>query len=409
MVRNRQVAVEQHPPLWYDRRRDDHERVRRMDANVVAPFYEWPYARSGVDSAWDGLSKFDLTRPNPWYWSRLREFVDHAQQRGLVLFYQQYFQHSILEAGAHYADYPWRTANNINNTGFPEPPIYINDKYILMAPEFYSVVDPNRRELHRTYIRRCLDAFKDQHNVIHAIGEEFTGPLPFVQLWVDTIAQWERENSRRPLVALSVTKDVQDAILADPGRAGAIDIIDVRYWWYPTGPDDAYTPRGGESRAPRGWLGMLRPKPPTFAGVARAVREFRKKFPDKAVIYSARAGEDDAFGWATLVAGGSMADLKGDIDKSLVRALPALSPIDLADGQWGLTDGKGSVLIGSTSDAPVALDLPGVAAEYIRTDIDPRTSKATTSLVRHGGKTELGRRGSGPMIVWLRPKAAGGL
>jgi hypothetical protein len=56
-----------------------------------------------------------------------------ADQKGLLLVNQHYFQHNIIEAGAHYADFPWRTANNINNTGFPEPPPYAGDKRIFMS------------------------------------------------------------------------------------------------------------------------------------------------------------------------------------------------------------------------------------------------------------------------------------
>jgi hypothetical protein len=404
MARNRMVVLEQHPPLWYDRRRDDHERIRRMDGNVVAPFYEWPYARSGVETAWDGLSKFDLTRFNPWYWDRLAEFAELAERRGLVLFHQQYFQHSILEAGAHYADYPWRTANNINHTGFPEPPAYLNDKYIFMAPAFYDVANSHRSGIHQIYIRHCLDSFENRRNVIQAIGEEFTGPLPFVQLWTDTIGEWKREHSRQPLVALGVTKDVQDEILGDARRQGVIDIIDIRYWWYSNSPGDAYMPRGGENRAPRQQLGMYRPKPPTFAGVARAVREYRRKYPGKAVIFSARAGEDDTLGWATLVAGGSMAAIKGVVDESLLRAFADLSPLDLPDGQWAIAGDGGRILLALTSEAPLLVNFPRGEREYVRTDFNPGTSASTSTVVRLGGWTEFRRTGNGPTIVWLRPR-----
>jgi hypothetical protein len=138
MLRRGTVAVEQHPPLWYDRRRDDHERIRRMDGDVVAPFFEWPFARSGQGLAFDGLSKWDLTRPNPFYYSRLREFADIGARQGLVLVNMHYMQHSILEAGAHYADYPWRTANNVNNTPFPEPIYYAGDKRVFVGEQFYD-------------------------------------------------------------------------------------------------------------------------------------------------------------------------------------------------------------------------------------------------------------------------------
>src|SRR5205814_8218327 len=41
-----QAALDHHYGLWYDRRRDDHERVRRMDGDVWPPLAEQPIARS---------------------------------------------------------------------------------------------------------------------------------------------------------------------------------------------------------------------------------------------------------------------------------------------------------------------------------------------------------------------------
>jgi hypothetical protein len=234
--------------LWYDRRRDDHERIRRMDGEVWAPFYELPFARSGQGLAWDGLSKYDLTKYNLWYWDRLKQFADLADQKGLVLIHENYFQHNIIEAGAHYADFPWRTANNINNTGFPEPVPYAGDKRIFMAEQFYDISNPQRRKIHAAYIRKCLDNFKD-NGVIQLIGAEFTGPLHFVQFWIDTIKEWEKETGKHPIIGLSVTKDVQDAILADPARSSVVDLIDIRYWHYQA-DGTAYAPLGGQNLSP---------------------------------------------------------------------------------------------------------------------------------------------------------------
>ena len=98
------LVFDQNYGLWYDRRRDDHERVRRRDGDVWGPFYEQPFGRSGQGTAWEGLSKYDLNRPNAWYWSRLKEFAEKGNKEGLLLFYENYFQHNILEAGAHWVD-----------------------------------------------------------------------------------------------------------------------------------------------------------------------------------------------------------------------------------------------------------------------------------------------------------------
>ena len=80
-------------------RRDDHARVKRMDGDVVAPFYETPWARSGQGTAWDGLSKWDVTKTNPWYFERLRSFADIGSEKGIILFNGLYMQHNLLEAG----------------------------------------------------------------------------------------------------------------------------------------------------------------------------------------------------------------------------------------------------------------------------------------------------------------------
>ena len=85
------IAFEHNYGLWYDRRRDDHQRVRRMDGEVWPPFYEFPFARSGKEIAWDGLSKYDLTKYNPFYWSRLNEFADLAESKKYVTYSSKLF------------------------------------------------------------------------------------------------------------------------------------------------------------------------------------------------------------------------------------------------------------------------------------------------------------------------------
>jgi hypothetical protein len=298
------VAVfDHHYGLWYDRRRDDHTMVRQVDGNVAPPFYEQPFARTGRGTAWDGLSRYDLTKFNPWYWRRLHEFAQICDEHGLVLFHQNYFQHNILEAGAHWADCPWRPANNVNDTGLPEPPPYISDKRIFLAHLFYDLSDPRRRALHRSYIRQCLDNFADRSNVIQLTSAEYSGPLEFTQFWLDTIIEWQRERGRDVLVALSAPKNVQDAILADPERAAHVDVIDIRYWAY-TANDGLYAPDGGQNLAPRQHLRQTKQKSGGFAAIVQAVREYRRRFPDKAVTYYADmncpSGRD---GWAVLMGG----------------------------------------------------------------------------------------------------------
>lgn len=342
MLATNTVAMEHNYGLWYDRRRDDHQRVRRMDGEVWPPFYEQPFARSGKETAWDGLSKYDLTKYNLFYWSRLKQFADMADQKGLVLVHQNYFQHNIIEAGAHYADFPWRTTNNINNTGFNEPVNYAGDKRIFYAEQFYDISNPVRRELHKKYIRQCLNNFKDNNSVIQLIGEEFTGPVHFVKFWLDVIREWEKETGKKPLIGLSVTKDVQDSILKIPAYAALIDIIDIRYWHYQS-DGTAYAPQGGQSLAPRQHARLLKPRKTSFEQVYRAVKEYRDKYPGKAVIYSGDSYPE--FGLAAFMAGGSMAVLPATTDKEILKAAADMKPVTANDkNEYKLSNGRKSIV-----------------------------------------------------------------
>jgi len=339
------IAIEHNYGLWYDRRRDDHERIRRMDGEVWPPFYELPFARSGKETAWDGLSKYDLTKYNLFYWSRLKQFADLADQKGLLLVHQNYFQHNIIEAGAHYADFPWRTANNINNTGFVEPVNYAGDKRIFYAEQFYDISNPVRRELHKKYIRQCLNNFKDNNSVIQLIGEEFTGPTPFVKFWLDVIKEWEKETGKHPIIGLSVTKDVQDSILNIPAYAAIVDLIDIRYWHYQA-DGTVYAPKGGQSLAPRQHARLLKPKKTSFEQVYRAVKEYKDKFPTKAVVYSGDSYPE--FGMAAFMAGGSLAVLPNNIDKELLKATAGMKPtVSPGKNEYILSNGKNSIVYNS--------------------------------------------------------------
>lgn len=361
MLKNRVASYDHHYGLWYDRRRDDHLMVRRSSGEVAPPFFEQPFARTGQGTAWDGLSRYDLSKFNPWYFDRLRQFAELCDDCGIVLFHQSYFQHNLLEAGAHWADSPWRPVNNVNDTGLPEPPPYIGDKRIFLAHQFYDISDPRRRELHRAYIRQCLRVFSEQTNVIQLTSAEYTGPLAFVQFWLDTIIEWKQETGRKVLVGLSCTKDVQDAILADPLRRPHVDVIDIRYWTY-TEQGRLYAPRGGQNLAPRQHLRQQRPAAASFATIVQSVREYRTKYPRKAVTYYAdlhcRSGRD---GWAVLMGGGSLPNvpcLPAELEHVILRFQPS-NVLKLAPRQWCLAEGNREFLVYSAKRrSPGTIDLP---------------------------------------------------
>lgn len=375
--------------LWYDLRRTDHERVRRADGDVWPPFYEQPFARTGIGRAWDGLSLYDLKKPNKWYWSRLREYAVKGAREGLLLFHQNYFQHNILEAGAHWVDCPWRPVNNVNATTFPEPVPFTGDKRIFMAEQFYNVEDSVLQPLHKQYIRQCLSNFTDCGNVVQLISEEYTGPLRFLRFWLETIAEWEQETAQRPLIALSCTKDAQDAVLADPVLSSVVDIIDIRYWHYNT--DSLWAPPAGKNLAPRQFQRRMKPGDTLFEQVYRAVREYSEAYPDKAVTYYGQSYAK--YGWAVLMAGGSLPNVKIDSDKLLADII-RMRPLD-ADGSYLIGDAAtGYVVYGKDGDTEIDI-APGKYNVYT---IDERIGDVSLleKAVTIGGSYNPGRG-----IHWL--------
>ncbi|MFV0378993.1 MAG: DUF6298 domain-containing protein [Mangrovibacterium sp.] len=395
------VGLEQHYALWYDRRRDDHERIRRMDGEAWAPYYELPFARTGKELAWDGLSKYDLTQYNPWYWSRLKQFADMADQQGLLLINQNYFQHNIIEAGAHWVDSPWRTVNNINNTGFPEPVPFAGDKRVFMDQHFYDVTNPIRSELHHQFIRQNLENFKSNSGVIQLLSEEYTGPLHFMQFWLDVIAEWEKETGLDAMIGLSATKDVQDSILADPVRSKIVDLIDIRYW---SSRDDGtlFAPLGGQHLAPRQHMRLEKIGKRSFDQVYADVCNYRHSFPDKAVMYS--FDQSSSWGWAIFMAGGSLANIpKVQVDGFLKDAA-TMKPVDSAPaGSYVLADAKGTAIVYLDERCP-EFNLNTETGNYQLIQLDPSTGGQVgkTQKVKGGKALQLATAGKSKVVFWLK-------
>ena len=392
MQRTHTLVFSQNYGLWTDRRRDDHERIRRKNGDTWAPFYEQPFARIGIPNtplAWDGMTKYDLTTLNKWYFWRLQQFAKNTEPIGILLKNQHYFQHNILEAGAHWVDCPWRTANNVNGTPFLEPVNFTGDKRIFTATLFYDTTNPTLRELHRQYIRQSLDAFKGQPNVIHSIGEEFTGPLHFVQFWLDVIAEWEAENGK-VLVDLAVNKDVQDAILNDPVRSKIVDIIDIEQWFYHSKGE--YAPEGGVNMAQRQYMRKIRTGSARFEDVYRAVSEYRTKY-GKAVIYSAQKAPE--LGWASLMAGGSCAAVPVT-DKMFLQSISSMKPSKI--GNAYSLEGEDGKLICILDKQDIVVSLPENNT-YILYKVNEKTGKIVR-LRPVKGDTTLKEKG----VFWLKKK-----
>jgi hypothetical protein len=416
------------PGLWYDRRRDEHSVVSRADGNVWAPFYEMPWDRSGTGTAADGLSRFDLARFNPWYFERIREFARLCGENGLVLYHNLYNTHNVLEILPHWVDYPWRPANNINDTGLPEPPPIEPGNHIHVANQVYDTTHPVRRALDRAFILHTLDELAGARNLFFCLGFQFAGPLSFQEFFADTVAEWERKTGRTVRLQLATSKDITDAILADPVRARQVAVIDMRYWQYR--PDGSlWAPPGGKNLAFREMIardfGRSDDTPPdtTPLQVYRQVREYHDRYPDKAIV----AWHGGAGPIPVLMAGGAQVlmrnpsagqgqgrsvdrtTLDGFVREQLATTLMKMQPRDGAaadpEQTWCLADaGSESVLFYSLAGDSIMLLKALPQNSYTGLWFDPRTgnTRPLEAPVSGGAGAVIRKPTAEPWLVLLR-------
>ncbi len=402
MLRFGYPAFEHNYGLWFDRRRDQHDAERRDNADVVPPFLEQPWARSESGTAWDGLPKYDLTRFNDWYFDRLRQFASLCDRKGTVLIHCCYMQHALLELQAHYADFPWRPVNCLQDTGMPDQ--------FPAAGDFYDVSHPLRRDLHRSYIRHCLNVLGRHTNVVFLCSEEYTGPLSFMQFWLDTIDQWERETGCDVHVGVSATKEVVDAIMADPKRSCLVSTIDLRGWWYEA-DGRLFAPQGGVDVAGR-YAGEITRTTP--AQIHRQVTEYRRQHPAQALIHGLPGTRQHA--WAALTGGASLLvgqlpypekqdppeyispELCQEIQTTydfirthLAAELPRMVPLDALirseHDVWCLADPDRAYLLYGTEPAPFVLDLTAATGSFEASWFDPQTGQVTRLGTLDGAAT----------------------
>jgi hypothetical protein len=289
MIRHGYPCFEHTPPLWHDRRRDQHDLECRTDDEIEGPTLEFPWARSGEGQACDGGSLYDLTKFDPWYFERLTEMAEESQRRGTVFIVNLYMQHALLKNHAHYLDFPWRPQNTVQDTALPE--------YMPAANAFYS----SRMDLHALYINKVLDTLKPYPGTLVSLSGEYTGPLVFMEFFIDTVRAWELENDHDVRISLGATRDVLDAILSDPDRSRLVDVLDLRYFWYHE-DGTMFDPPGGTEMIGDYVMGEWS-YDNTPDHLYKVTREYRDTYPELPIIDQLEADRLQTI--AFLMAGGS--------------------------------------------------------------------------------------------------------
>ena len=125
-----------------------------------------PWPRTGPGVATDGKPKFDLARFDDAYFSRLRDRVIAAGNRGIyvaVMLFDGFAIH-LSQSPDNIEGHPFFAANNVNGVGITS----ILDYQVLP-------LDPQVQEIQKAYIRKVVDTVHDLPNVLYEVANESSG------------------------------------------------------------------------------------------------------------------------------------------------------------------------------------------------------------------------------------------
>ena len=183
-----------------------------------------PWARSDEQGYANGGNKFDLTMWDPAYFKRLRDFVNEAGKRGVVV--------ELVLFCPFYEDRMWKlspmnAANNINGIGKMER----TEVYTLKYPKLLAVQD--------AMVRRIVGRLKDFDNVYYEICNEpyFGGvTLQWQAHIAETIAKAEANFKAKHLIAQNIANKHKK--ITDPNPR--VSIFNFHYAKPPTAVTDNY-------------------------------------------------------------------------------------------------------------------------------------------------------------------------
>ena len=160
--------------------------------NTLAPGHGnllCPFVRSDMPGYANGGNKFDLTKWDEAYFTRLKDFVAQAGKRGVVVefvFFCPYYSDSQWNLS------PFNVQNNINVNGIGAVP----------RAEIYSLKHPTLLEVQQTLVRKVVTELKGADNLYYEICNEAYGvPFEWQHKIANTIVETEKALSCKHLIA----------------------------------------------------------------------------------------------------------------------------------------------------------------------------------------------------------------
>jgi hypothetical protein len=127
-----------------------------------------PYMRTGPGVALDGKPRFDVTKFNEAYFSRLRARVWQAEQRGIYVAIMLFNGFSIERKNGKsnpWRGHPFNLANNINGV---DGDLDKDGEGL----DVHTLANPAVTALQETYVRKVVDTIHDLDNVLFEISNE---------------------------------------------------------------------------------------------------------------------------------------------------------------------------------------------------------------------------------------------
>ena len=179
----------------------------KIHNNTLAPAKDQlicPWARSNIPGYANGGNKFDLTKWNSAYFKRLRNFVNEAGKRGVVV--------ELVLFCPFYKDDMWKLSpmNAVNN---------INDIGKMERTEVYTLNHPRLLAVQDKMVRRIVKELRDFDNVYYEICNEpyFGGvTLDWQKHIAETIVKAEAKFKTKHLIAQNIANKSEKIVKPNP-------------------------------------------------------------------------------------------------------------------------------------------------------------------------------------------------
>lgn len=193
-----------------------------IEQNVLAPKpgkYLSPWARSDQPGYANGGNRFDLTKWDDAFFTRLKEFMNQASRRGIVV--------EINLFCPMYEDSQWKltpmnTTNNVNGIGkCDKHQVYTLDKESALL------------EVQEKLVRKFVTELNDFDNLFYEVCNEpyFGGvTMPWQHRIVDVIIAAEKELAQPHLISMNIANGTQKIETPHPG----VSIFNFHYSYPPT-------------------------------------------------------------------------------------------------------------------------------------------------------------------------------